>query len=924
MNIRVDLNYPIKDGTEVVFRSPVDCSQVTGLKVYYRDNLETGAKEFVFADAHGNNVSDIPHLFAENVAVKVILDVTTGMAFVQNADTNAYIERTFVKMVNGVKPDENGNVEIAVPSLEGYAKTENIPTKVSQLQNDKNYLTGVVFDEFPSEADIQALSNNSYFRVKGNPTANKQNEFADYFVTNTWRANAMRYTATDGTTIYVSPVNQVVGELYLPYYGIKTGENNAASNSAIMANVISWAQYGATFRFPVGHFYFAEPIDVSGKAISIMGVSTDGFRHTPKAGATFLHFNDLADGEAALTVAQCTISGFLLFGNAEQYNMYCDRDKATTDISAVVQETANVQAYGIKTSAQMIIKDISVCNFYYGTWCDTGNVTITNVAYDHCHYGLSIGHDTKVVNIFGFDIMILLQMRNSLGSAVGVRGDSIGSHLVEILSGNSYTLVDVDADFCMGAIVAIGNDDKAVTVSDLSITGIHGRANVNQLYATDGDEITANDITVDNAADFGVITVKKGSTLDGAIISTNQSAGYNPFDDMDGYAVPFVLLSGGEASTAKGVQFFSTSCDGDELTEEWVKKRIGSCSTLANACEIKAQTSRGSIKYTKSNGVVTVLDDATDIYQRMDLSAYARTAEVVKTVNGIQPDDDGNIIVEVEGQEPEVVQSLDECVDTSKKYVLPDGYIYAYRKKFIPGATTPNFTNQLSCALDPMDESTVLDGVGYRQGVKYAVDTNNMVYTTESLIEGEDIFSTGLIHVNNNDIIRINTAGYHPTTGTVAFARFTVVGKTGTTRIYNDLSLITAGGGKYTATGEWMKILSDVEIHINKDTIGWIADYDYGKGYYVIFTIWNTTPPEDVIITVNEEITYTVTEDHYEWRWESTGELYVKPDYLGMISALEERVAELEEQDTDNSYTSEDWIFTLADGSTVTKAVCIG
>jgi hypothetical protein len=100
MNIRVDLNYPIKDGTEVVFRSPVDCSQVTGLKVYYREeNGAARSKEFVLADAHGNNVGDIDHLFAENVVVKVILDLTTRMAFVQNADTNAYLERRFAEGV---------------------------------------------------------------------------------------------------------------------------------------------------------------------------------------------------------------------------------------------------------------------------------------------------------------------------------------------------------------------------------------------------------------------------------------------------------------------------------------------------------------------------------------------------------------------------------------------------------------------------------------------------------------------------------------------------------------------------------------------------------------------------------------------------------------------------------------------------------
>ena len=97
MNIRVNLSYPIQDGTEVVFRSPVDCSQVTGLKVYYTEGENAFSKEFAFADAHGNNVGDIDHLFAENVVVKVILDVTAGMAFVQNADTNAYLEGRFAE-----------------------------------------------------------------------------------------------------------------------------------------------------------------------------------------------------------------------------------------------------------------------------------------------------------------------------------------------------------------------------------------------------------------------------------------------------------------------------------------------------------------------------------------------------------------------------------------------------------------------------------------------------------------------------------------------------------------------------------------------------------------------------------------------------------------------------------------------------------
>lgn len=126
MNIRVNLNTNIADGSEVVFRSPADCSQVTGLVIYHNG----GKTEFAFADAHGHNVGDIDHLFAENAVVKVILDVTAGMAFVQNADTNAYIERTFIKSVNGQAPDENGNVEIKIP--EGGNESGDVPQEYEE------------------------------------------------------------------------------------------------------------------------------------------------------------------------------------------------------------------------------------------------------------------------------------------------------------------------------------------------------------------------------------------------------------------------------------------------------------------------------------------------------------------------------------------------------------------------------------------------------------------------------------------------------------------------------------------------------------------------------------------------------------------------------------------------------------------------
>ena len=296
----------------------------------------------------------------------------------------------------------------------------------------------------------------------------------------------------------------------------------------------------------------------------------------------------------------------------------------------------------------------------------------------------------------------------------------------------------------------------------------------------------------------------------------------------------------------------------------------------------------------RSNGYASVHTDASDIYSRMDLSAYAKTVEVVKTVNGLLPGPDGN--VEVTEQEPEVVASPDEFVDTSKKYVLPDGYIYAYRKKFIPGGTTPNFTNQLPIALDPLTMSGPLDGVGYKQNVRYNADWENKVFIEESYT-GKNTYSTGIIKVNNGDVVRINAMGIDTGDGAgsppIQFVTEEFAAGAG---FYSaNLSSIVAGGGKYTLTGQYENgLLSDVEIHINQETFGWVAQYHNIR--YLTLRIRNTTPPNSVIVTVNEEITYTVTEDRYEWSWENTGEPYVKPDYLGMITALEERLAELEKK----------------------------
>lgn len=93
-NIRVNLSGLPVNGQTVTFRSPASGTEVAGLITYYPNGSTTSSKVFQFSDAHGNNVGG-KNLFASNVLVKVILDTELSRAYVQNADTNSYLENKF-------------------------------------------------------------------------------------------------------------------------------------------------------------------------------------------------------------------------------------------------------------------------------------------------------------------------------------------------------------------------------------------------------------------------------------------------------------------------------------------------------------------------------------------------------------------------------------------------------------------------------------------------------------------------------------------------------------------------------------------------------------------------------------------------------------------------------------------------------------
>lgn len=90
--INLTLDHTIVNGETVTFEAPCDCSAVTGLKITYPVESGEETAEFCFRDAHNNDLTGLGNLFAEGAVVKAILRTGTGCAYIQNADTNGYLE----------------------------------------------------------------------------------------------------------------------------------------------------------------------------------------------------------------------------------------------------------------------------------------------------------------------------------------------------------------------------------------------------------------------------------------------------------------------------------------------------------------------------------------------------------------------------------------------------------------------------------------------------------------------------------------------------------------------------------------------------------------------------------------------------------------------------------------------------------------
>ena len=89
---------------------------------------------FIFTDAHGNNLTGIGHLFRKGSIVKVLLNLDDNKAYIQNADTNQYLEEKFTAVqsaIGGRAPAAHGN----------HVPTTETANNARFLRNDNTWQT---------------------------------------------------------------------------------------------------------------------------------------------------------------------------------------------------------------------------------------------------------------------------------------------------------------------------------------------------------------------------------------------------------------------------------------------------------------------------------------------------------------------------------------------------------------------------------------------------------------------------------------------------------------------------------------------------------------------------------------------------------------------------------------------------------------
>ena len=211
---------------------------------------------------------------------------------------------------------------------------------------------------------------------------------------------------------------------------------------------------------------------------------------------------------------------------------------------------------------------------------------------------------------------------------------------------------------------------------------------------------------------------------------------------------------------------------------------------------------------------------------------------------------------------PEFAQTIEECTDTTKVYVLPDGFLYAYMTKTTSGAS---YTNQLPISFDT--DGSVFNGVGYKSDYRLNSSGSVVAYTGR--------VTTGFIPCMRGDIIRCKNLKWANLNDNLYLCCYKAdrsfiyaINGTQTYATIDEANKLVTFDTSKTSSGQMTSETAFIRLCFYNNDASW----DYTKG----------------IITVGEEIKEGTGTTK---AWANTGHAFVPADYEDRIIAVEKKSA---------------------------------
>ena len=241
--------------------------------------------------------------------------------------------------------------------------------------------------------------------------------------------------------------------------------------------------------------------------------------------------------------------------------------------------------------------------------------------------------------------------------------------------------------------------------------------------------------------------------------------------------------------------------------------------------------------------------------------------------------------------QPEYADSIENCTDTTKMYVLPDGYIYAY---VLTEVEAGGYTNLVSPSK-----------TGFQSGYRMKAASAEPVATSEA-----NSFVSNVYDCKEGDVMRIQNVGISSKNSATA-QQFMVVPVDNSGAVVSNHGF-ALGEPLYNSTQQmfttWKQAWNAVDI-ADDGTITWTyainnaGEQKAGMNLSTPTTAVRlagvaTNGMDNIVVTINEEIIEPTIAREY--RWANTGHAFVPADYEDRIVELEDFAEEVNQAISDH------------------------